>query len=242
MKISIVIPAYNEETYIGKTLEAALAQDHSDFEVILVNNASTDKTEEIASSYPVKVVTETNKGLLFARERGRLEAKKSGSDIIANLDADCLPPTDWLSRGVKHFSEGVVAVTGPYDYYDGAPIFRKVSFASQRDVYRLVNNMMDLLERGGILIGGNNLIKASALEAAGGYNTAIKFYGEDTDTARRVSEQGRIVFAKDFVVRTSARRFKTEGTVKITTYYLYHFVKAGILPAMGLERKLKIDK
>ncbi|HVS79449.1 MAG TPA: glycosyltransferase family 2 protein [Candidatus Paceibacterota bacterium] len=239
MKISIVIPAYNEESSIADTIRAALAQDYPDFEVIIVNNASSDKTAEVAARFPVRVVTEEKKGILFARERGRLEAK---GELVANLDADCLPAPHWLSTGAKYFTDPeVAAVTGPYDYYDGTRVFRKVSFASQRGIYRLVNNLMDLLDRGGILIGGNNMIRASVLEAAGGYNTKIKFYGEDTDTARRVSEHGRIVFSKDFVMRTSARRFKTEGTVKITSYYLYHFLKAGVLPAIGFDKGTQVE-
>jgi GT2 family glycosyltransferase len=102
--------------------------------------------------------------------------------------------------------------------------------------------MMDTLHTGGILIGGNNLIRASALKAAGGYNTDIKFYGEDTDTARRISMQGKIIFSKECIVRTSARRFKAEGTAKISAFYLYHFIKVGVLPAIGLEKLTQSTK
>lgn len=241
MKISVVIPAFNEQEYLGKTLEAVLAQNYPDFEVIVVNNASTDKTEIVAKSFSkVKVVTETNKGLLFARERGRKEA---AGEIIANLDADCLPAPDWLSKAAHYFANPeIIAVTGPYDYYDAGSAFRKFSFATQRDIYRLVNNMMDTLHTGGILIGGNNLIRASALEAAGGYNTSIQFYGEDTDTARRISKLGKIFFSKEHIVKTSARRFKAEGTMKISAFYLYHFLKVGVLPAIGMEKLIQSDK
>jgi glycosyltransferase involved in cell wall biosynthesis len=240
MKISIVIPAYNEETLIAETITAALAQDYPDFEVIVVNNASTDTTFDIAAKFPVRVVTETKKGLLYARERGRIEAS---GEIIANLDADCLPATNWLSKSIKYFADpDVAAVTGPYDYYDGSRVFRYVSINSQRSVYWFVSEVMDFFDKGGILIGGNNLIRAKALEAAGGYNTKIKFYGEDTDTARRISEQGKIVFSRDQVVRTSARRFKAEGTAKITTYYLYHFLKVGILPVFRPHKVSKAQK
>jgi len=79
---------------------------------------------------------------------------------------------------------------------------------------------------GGVLIGGNNLIRASALQKVGGYNTAIVFYGEDTDTAKRISKTGKIIFAKEIVMKTSVRRFKNEGTLRISINYLYHFCKA----------------
>jgi glycosyltransferase involved in cell wall biosynthesis len=62
MKISIVIPAHNEELSIEATLKAAQSQDYPDFEIILVDNNCTDKTAEIATKMGVKVVSEKNKG------------------------------------------------------------------------------------------------------------------------------------------------------------------------------------
>lgn len=224
MKVSIVIPAHNEEQFIAATLQKVCALDYPDFEVIVVDNASSDRTAEIAGAFPVKVVREEKKGLLHARERGRVEAK---GEIIANIDADCLPDADWLSNGVRHFrDEKVAAVSGPYYYFDGKPLFRAIAFFAQKYPYALTSDMMQSMGRTGILIGGNNLIRATAIAEAGGYDTRIAFYGEDTDTARRVSKQGRVVFSKDFVMDTSARRFQDEGTFKIVGLYLYHFIRA----------------
>ena len=223
MKVSIVIPAYNEEACIAATLEKVCALRYPDFEVIVVDNASGDRTGEIARTFPVKVVREDKKGLLHARERGRVEAS---GDIIANIDADCLPHPDWLSGGVRHFGDRrVAAVSGPYYYFDGAPAFRASSFFLQKYVYAFFSHGMQAIGKTGVLIGGNTLVRASVLRDAGGYDTSIIFYGEDTDTARRVSEKGKIVFSPKFVMDTSARRFKNEGTLKITGLYLYHFFK-----------------
>ncbi|MCX6715708.1 MAG: glycosyltransferase family 2 protein [Candidatus Taylorbacteria bacterium] len=226
MKVSIVIPAYNEEGNIAKTIEAVLAQDYPNYEVIVVNNASTDKTAEIASRYStIKVVDEPIKGILSARERGRITAT---GDLIANIDADCLPDPDWITRGVAHFiHDGIVGATGPYDYYDGHPIFRRGSLATQKHVYHFMSKLLQsrLIKRGAILIGGNNLIRAKTLAKAGGYTTAIKFYGEDTDTARKIARHGRIVFNPKFSIKTSARRFKEEGTIHLMLKYWYHFFK-----------------
>src|ERR1035437_2340280 len=122
MKVSVIIPAHNEEAYIGAVIKKVLALDYPDFEVIFVDNASTDKTAEIARGFGVKVLTETRKGTGWARECGRLEAK---GEIIANLDADCLPDPDWIKKGVKLFSnEKIYAVNGPYDYYDSNKFLR----------------------------------------------------------------------------------------------------------------------
>jgi glycosyltransferase involved in cell wall biosynthesis len=232
MKVSVVIPAHNEEKNIAATIEALLAQDYPNLEIIVVDNASSDKTSEVAKRYEgvsdisVKVVHESKKGLLQARERGRREA---AGEIIVNMDADCLPASGHISRGVAHFKndKNVVAVTGPYDYHDGHPVFRKASLSLQKYIYRFVGNLLQLpfIKNGAVLIGGNNFIRADILEKAGGYNVDITFYGEDTDTAKRVAPYGRVHFDPKLEIKTSARRFKAEGNLKITFKYLFHFWK-----------------
>ncbi len=229
-KVSIVIPAHNEEESIAATLRAALAQEYPNYDVIVVDNASTDRTADVARAYGsdsrLRVVREDKKGLLHARERGRIEAMKGGSGIIVQMDADCLPDSQWLARGADHFQVAdVAAVAGPYDYYDGNPVFRAVSLASQKYVYRGMSAFLQMLDKGAVLIGGNSFIRASALERAGGYDTSILFYGEDTDTAKKVASQGRVVFDPKLAIKTSARRFKAEGTFKIAALYLFHFFR-----------------
>ncbi len=228
MKISVVIPAHNEENVIAPTLQAILSQDYPVFEVIVVDNASTDATSAIVKDFQKKysnlhLVFEPKKGLLHARESGR---QKAQGEIIANMDADCLPHKEWLATGVSLFNnDSISAVTGPYDYYDGAPSFRFLSLNFQKFIYVIFNRLAWTINGGGILIGGNNFIRADSLRKIGGYNTAITFYGEDTDTARRVAKTGRIIFSPRLTMKTSARRFKTEGTFKITIYYFFHFFK-----------------
>ena len=223
MKVSIIIPAFNEESSIKETLEAILKQSHPDFEVIVVDNNSTDKTSEIAKSMGATVVHEMRKGTQWARECGR---KVSTGEIIANLDADCLPTPDWLEHGVKHFiSKKVVAVGGPYDYFDGRWSFRIFSLIFQKTIYSLFNFMMQKLDKGAVLIGGNVLLRSETLANIGGYNTDITFYGDDTDTAKRMSKKGWVVFDTKLVVKTSARRLKSQGSLKISIIYIYHFFK-----------------
>ena len=120
-----------------------------------------------------------------------------------------------------------MAVTGPYDYHDGHPVFRQVSLSLQKYIYRFVSNILQssLIKNGAVLIGGNNFIRADVLKKAGGYNVAITFYGEDTDTAKRIAPYGTVHFDHNLSVKTSARRFKEEGNIKITFKYLFHFWK-----------------
>ncbi len=257
MKVSVVIPAHNEEKNISKTIEALLAQDYPNLEIIVVDNASIDKTAEVAkkfennsvtnsniSNVTLKVVHESKKGLLQARERGRKEAT---GEIIVNMDADCLPLPNHITRGVAHFNaqskivnpnKTIVAVTGPYDYHDGHPIFRRASLSMQKYIYRFVSHFLQLsfVKNGAVLIGGNNFIRADILEKAGGYNVDITFYGEDTDTAKRIAPFGMVHFDPHLSIMTSARRFKEEGNVKITFKYLFHFWKTIFSSTKRLNR------
>jgi len=225
-KVSVIIPAFNEEKYICRTLAAVIVQDYPDFEVIVVNNASTDRTEsqvnlflsKFRASQPnIIFCSEPRQGTNYARECGR---RIASGEIIAQLDADCLPGKRWISAGVKQLHEpGVVAVTGPYDYFDGNLLMRAFTWLSQCLVYPAVNTMVQLAQRGGIIIGGNTFVKASVLRDCGGYNTAFTFYGDDVDIASRVSVRGWINYSGRLSLRSSSRRYKAIGFFSVMKKY-----------------------
>ena len=117
MKITVVIPAYNEEGIIGKCLEAIAAQTVVPDEVIVVDNNSKDRTSQIAASFPfVKVISETEQGMIPARNRGAAEAS---GDIIVRCDADTIAYPGWIEVIKRGFeNEKIDAMSGPADYYD----------------------------------------------------------------------------------------------------------------------------
>ncbi|QQG37977.1 MAG: glycosyltransferase family 2 protein [Candidatus Kaiserbacteria bacterium] len=215
--VSILIPAHNESGPIEKTVRAARAQKYPDFEVIVIDNASTDDTAARAQEAGARVIREARKGILFAKEAGRKAAR---GEIIAGLDADCLPPDDWLQRGVSRFTDDtIVAVTGGYEYDDISSFmsgFIKLGFKYWQPY---LNAIMQWRRRGAYMIGGNCFVRASALEKIGGYDTSIQFLGEDTDTATRLSKIGKVIFARDLFVRSSGRRFLEHGYLK--SYFTY---------------------
>jgi glycosyltransferase involved in cell wall biosynthesis len=223
MKVSVVVPAHNEEKYIADTLKALLAQDYPNFEVIVVNNASKDKTADVVRQFPgVILVDEQRKGLLFAREAGR---QKASGDIIVNTDADCTPDFSWLRNGIAHFTKPeIVAVTGPVAFPDAGPVFRFFTLAFQRVFYAPVSWLLQSLHFGAVLIGGNNFIRTSALTKMGGYDTSILFYGEDTDTAKRLTTVGKVKFANNVLTNTSSRRFVKEGALHTSYLYMFNFL------------------
>jgi len=107
MKVSVVIPTYNGEKKIRETLEALSAQDHSEYEIIVVNDGSTDQTEKIIKELQkeisqLRIVTQENQGPGRARNRGVEEAK---GEIIAFTDDDCVPERKWLRKITEMFKE-----------------------------------------------------------------------------------------------------------------------------------------
>lgn len=222
--VSVLIPAYNEEKYIETVLKAILCQDYPKVEILVIDNASTDKTFETAQKFPtVHVLQEKKKGTNFALELGR---KKARGEFIARIDADCIPDKEWITRATSHFTNSnISSVTGPYEYYDGDRLFKIFWHYYQRYVYSTINWMLQFLHKGALLVGGNSMMRASHLEKIGGFNTSIVFYGDDTDLAKKLSKIGAVIFDKKLTMKSSARRFKKEGFLKIIYFYTNGFLK-----------------
>jgi glycosyltransferase involved in cell wall biosynthesis len=226
-EISFVIPAYNEEDNIVTCLEAvmrALAAADCTAEVIVVNNASTDRTVERAAAFAgVRVVDEPVKGLGPARQAGFLAAR---GDLVANLDADTRPTERWLAVVLDTFRRdpGLAALSGPFIYYDLPAIWRVSTWAFYALAYLAHLFNQHVLRVGAMLQGGNFVVRRTALEAIGGFDTSIDFYGEDTDIARRLSKVGRVKWTFRLPIKSSGRRLIEEGVVRTGLRYALNFI------------------
>jgi glycosyltransferase involved in cell wall biosynthesis len=227
MRLSFVIPAYNEESYLPGCLESILAQTQHNpelTEIIVVNNASTDNTRQVALRYPgVKVVDEPRKGLTYARQAG---FNASTGTLIANVDSDCRLTPNWVSDVLAAFDKEpeLAALSGPLVYYDLTPRQRSLVriFYMTAFVTYLINR--HILRVGSMVQGGNFVINRPALEAIGGFNLDISFYGEDTDIARRLNSVGKVQFTFDLKMFSSARRLKHEGILTIAARYSINYL------------------
>ncbi len=227
MKLSFSIPAHNEEERIWRCLESVLRElkrGKYQAEIIVVDNASTDRTAEVARSYGgVQVVSEPTKGLLFARQRGYLS---SHGELLANIDADTILTEGWIKTVIEEFDKdpNLVALSGPYIYYDLPWTARQATKA-----FYAVGMFFHYLSilftgRGTMVQGGNFVLRRTALDKIGGFNTNISFYGEDTDIARRISQVGKIKFTFRLPMQTSGRRLAEEGVcVTGLRYAINHF-------------------
>ncbi|MCU1446883.1 glycosyltransferase family 2 protein [Cryobacterium sp.] len=119
--ISVVIPVYNDAQFLRTCLRALAQQRRRADEIIVVDNASTDDSAAVALAAGVRTVTEPVRGIWPAAAAGYDAA---GGDVIARLDADSVPPVDWLERIEARFTQhpGTAVYTGPGDFYNCGPV------------------------------------------------------------------------------------------------------------------------
>lgn len=225
--IAFVIPAYNEEALIGRCLSsvvAEVARFGGNVEIIAVDNNSTDRTADIIAAFPtVRLVREIRKGPVFARSRGFDEA--ADAELIASIDGDTIVPAGWLDVVAAEFGRdaGLVCLSGPYIYYD-LPWLSRMMVESYYFVAAGIHLIERyLLRRGAVVQGGNVVLRRSAWVAAGGYDTSIEFYGDDTDIAMRMSRVGSVHFTRRLRMLTSGRRLAQEGVFRTGFTYALNF-------------------
>jgi glycosyltransferase involved in cell wall biosynthesis len=106
--VSVIVPARNSERTIGECVSSVLRADYPPErrEVIVVDNGSSDRTAEIVRSYPVRYLSEPQRGPSAARNTG---IESSAGEILAFVDSDCVATTGWLRALVREFDDAQVA-------------------------------------------------------------------------------------------------------------------------------------
>ena len=99
--VSIIIRTKNEERWITANLEGVFGQDYKDFEVLMVDDDSTDSSAHIIESYGYKLIKSSTK--LGAGKARNLGAQKATTELLAFTDSDCVLPKNWLSKIIKNF-------------------------------------------------------------------------------------------------------------------------------------------
>jgi len=227
MKISFVIPAYNEEKTIENCLNSIEEEINSlslqkEVELLVVDNASTDKTVEKCQKFSIiKILQESKKGPNFARALGLAEAQ---GELVANIDADNTLPTGWLKKVLEEFekNKNLVCLSGPLQYREfnkWQNFFVKFFYYLGYGCY-LVNN---LLRAGSMVQGGNYVVRREAFQRAGGHNTKINFYGDDGDISRRLIKFGEVKFTFGLPMYSSGRRLLAEGIIVMGVKYAINY-------------------
>ena len=216
---SIVVPARNEEKLLGWCLSSLKEQDYAgNYEIIVVDNASTDRTREIATSFGVKVVSEVNVGTGWSRQCGLLQCV---GEIVAFTDADTIVPRQWLSTLVRHLTRSpkIIAATGPWAFFDVGAVTRTISYVTNFAFIILDNAFRYVTRKGGTIWGSNFAGRRQVLLEVGGFDTSIKYLGEDYELSLRLKDKGKVTLIPNLFVSTSARRIKEQGL--LCTYWNY---------------------
>ncbi|MCK4319215.1 glycosyltransferase [Candidatus Micrarchaeota archaeon] len=213
--ISIVIPTLDEEGYIENTLKSIKKQKTSmDFEIIIADGYSKDKTVEIAEKYADKIVFEKKKTISAGRVKGM---KSAGGKLLVSTDADVWVNENWLEKLVKPLGE-YSACIGKFCPLDGNIAENLFSEAI------LTPSSYILSKTGMYLAGANNLaFTKEVYMKVGGFNPEL-VTAEDTDLIKRISKFGKIKYNKDAVVYVSMRRIREWGYRKYALFHANNFV------------------
>jgi len=225
MKVSIVIPVYNEADRLDACLRSIADQTVSAYEVIVVDNNSTDGSAAIARSYPfVKLLRENRQGVVHARNRG-FNAARGG--IIGRIDADTILPICWVAQLQTLFAEDrtLSAVSGAAHYYD----FALSRIADSVD-YRIRSYLAQKLGDNNFLWGANMAVRRSAWQHVRHSLCAQEDMHEDFDLAIHLQANGlQVSHSAELLANVSSRRIDTSfrdylsySLISPRTYALHH--------------------
>lgn len=210
-EVSVIIPAYNEEDYIGRLLKDLVAQRFKDLEVIVADAKSTDKTIDVINSYAsqldVKIVEAPPKNPGAGRNNG---AKVARGDWLLFLDADVdTDDTDFIrtllgkteAKGWKTSSAKMTT--------KGAKLFGRIGTWLYYSYLQLVSRTKNPIGPGACI-----LTRSDFFHQLGGFNEKIT-YGEDNDYITRASKEG-FGYINDTYYFVDLRRFDEEGVIRLS--------------------------
>jgi GT2 family glycosyltransferase len=182
--VSVVVCSYNGESTIRETLEAATKLDYRNYEVIVVDDGSTDGTAAIASEYDVRLIRTENQGLSAARNVGLAAAT---GEIVAYTDDDAYPDPDWLTYLALAFATSDAAAIG------GPNLLPAEDGRVAQCVYHAPGGPAHVLlsDREAEHVPGCNMaFRKERLEAVGGFDTRFRTAGDDVDVCWKLQDRG----------------------------------------------------
>jgi glycosyltransferase involved in cell wall biosynthesis len=226
--VSIVVPVYNGAQTIGRCIESLLNLNQPDdgYEIIVVENGSTDNTTEVVKKYPVRLMHSQQRGPAAARNLGITNSK---GHIIAFTDADCIAHPDWLLELIKPYEDPlIVGAGGAIHAYQHSERNMVERFSEDRaPLINFVSGEHEFLPH---LYTANASYRLDALKRVGGFNTDL-VTGEDVDLAWRMQLQTglKVCYAPEAIIyhhhRTTtaglARQYRNYGFGEIVLDTMY---------------------
>jgi O-antigen biosynthesis protein len=184
-KVSVIVCTFNGSRTLSGCLESLLRLEYPNYEVIIVNDGSTDATAKIAHSYGFRVITTENQGLASARNTG---LRAATGEIVAYIDDDAYPDPHWLQYLANMFMNTKhVGIGGPNIAPTGdGPIAECVAHSPGNPVHILLSDT-----EAEHIPGCNMAFRKAALEAIDGFDPQFRIAGDDVDVCWRLQQKGR---------------------------------------------------
>lgn len=218
---SVIIPLYNKEASITNTIRSVLDQTFQDFEIVVINDGSTDRSAKIVSEINdsrIRLMHQENQGVSAARNKGINEAK---NDWIAFLDGDDIWKENHLeehSKLIQYFPENKVFATS-FEYSDGRPMPENVDNNETFVVDNYFKRMIGEKLISTVIV----VVHKSCIGIVGGFNEKLK-WGEDLDLWERLSRKFQIVKSREItaIYRVDAENRSNQSfSLKYSNIYYY---------------------
>lgn len=203
--LSIIIPTLNEEKYLPILLNSIKSQSFKDYEIIVSDACSRDRTEDVAKEFQVTYIKDEIKSPARQRNNG---AKIARGEVFLFLDADTKLPPDFLANTYSNFKQRELNVAGFYLIFD-----------SLNFVYRIFEIVFHTACFLGqyifpASIGVGIIVKKTTHQEVSGFDESI-YIGEDYDYVKRISKTGRYRMINNSKLYFSVRRLEKEGVLKV---------------------------
>lgn len=231
--ISVVVPTYNEEKLIAHCLTSLKKQQFiHPYEIIVINNNSSDTTESIVRTFGVKIFRETKQGVVYARQRGLDEAQ---GEIVAGADADCIYPETWLQQIYDDFQTDpqIIAVGGPVES-EKNPFWGYLSYRVGFWFFYKIYQVTGFVTYLGAF---NFAFRRKKFLDLGGYRTYLDFGGDEWDPLTRLRKAGKVIFDPNLKIHLSLRRYRV-GIIKFIFVHLLYYYTLNYILAKIFKRTL----
>lgn len=212
--ISIIIPTLNEEEYLEPVIKSIKNQHFKDYEIIVSDGSSDDKTIEIAKKYTDKFIVSKKRGISVQRNTGVKIAK---GDILLFLDADTTLKQDFLTHMNNAFNDkNVVSAVGYVRSYGRKR--DRVTLRSYSEAVRILSVLRPYM------CGSCMAVRKNIFEKVGGFDENL-YTAEDVDIGLKIRKYGKCKFIRNAIAFTSPRRLQNKGSLGITLFHVKNLIR-----------------
>jgi cellulose synthase/poly-beta-1,6-N-acetylglucosamine synthase-like glycosyltransferase len=241
--VSIIVPVYNEEKVVADSLKSLLDLNYSNYEIIIVNDGSTDKTREVAeqlvgfqkgryADIKISLIDKPNGGKSKALNAGIMFSK---ADFVLCMDGDSQLSPDSLRLAVKHFSNPEIgAVAGNVKVMNRGKFFTDLQALEYIEGLNMARSAQSFFSLVNIIPGPIGLFRKKAVEGAGYYSSDT--YAEDADLTLKILAAGWKIYYEPNSVSYTEAPTKLQQLLK----QRYRWTR-GILQSIRKHKKLMLN-